>query len=248
MATSGLTTWNMTRDGIIQAAYRKLGVVADGVTASATQITNGAEALNNLIYAWHADGMPLWAIKEFVFNLTQGQNAYPIGLGQTLNVPAPLKIIQAYTRDLISMTDIPMNVYTHNDYNLLATKTAQNPQGYPIHIWYEISNQNQVGTIHLWPSPDAYSQSNRTVTIVYQRPFEDFNSSTDNPDFPQHWLNALIFNLADVLSYEVGLPLMDRNLLKAQAEKAHEEALSFGTEEGSLFLMPDWITMYQDHR
>ncbi|MDE3208346.1 MAG: hypothetical protein KGL58_05855, partial [Pseudomonadota bacterium] len=148
------------------AAYRKLGVLADGVTLSPTQITNGAEALNNLIYAWHADGMPLWAIKEYTFNLTQGQNQYSIGVAQALNTPAPLKIFQAYTRDLLSSTDIPMNIYTHYDFNLLANKTPTLPEGYPIHIWYEPSNQNQIGTIHIWPSPDAYSQSNRTITIV----------------------------------------------------------------------------------
>lgn len=248
MATSGNTTWNLTRDDIINAALRKLTVSTPGYVVSSDDINNASTALNALVYAWHADGMPLWAIKEYTFNLTQGVNQYSIGVGQTFNTPAPLKVIQAYTRDLNSMTDIPMNVYTHYDYNLLATKTAENPQGYPIHIWYEPQNQNQVGTIHLWPSPDAYSQSYRTVTIVYQRPFEDFNASTDNPDFPQHWVEALIYNLADRLAPEYGLPLTDRQLLSQTAMAFHMQALSFGTEEGSLFLQPDWITYYNDRR
>jgi len=63
MATSGSYNFATSRTGIIEAALRKLQVLAEGQSANSTQLTNGAEALNFMLKAWAADGMPLWAIK-----------------------------------------------------------------------------------------------------------------------------------------------------------------------------------------
>jgi hypothetical protein len=65
------------------------------------------------------------------------------------------------------------------------------------------------------------------------------NSSSDNLDFPSYWTEAVIFGLAWRLSYEYGTPIMDRQELQKAAEFFHTQALSFGTEEGSLFFQPD---------
>jgi hypothetical protein len=62
MATSGSYDWTLSRDQIITAALRKLGVVRHGVTPSADQITYGAEQLNAMVKDWHNDGVHLWAL------------------------------------------------------------------------------------------------------------------------------------------------------------------------------------------
>ena len=46
--------------------------------------------------------------------------------------------------------------------------------------------------------------------------------------------------LAWRLAGEYGIPIQDRQLLQKEAMYFHDMAMSFGTEEGSLFLMPDW--------
>ena len=96
----------------------------------------------------------------------------------------------------------------------------------------------QLGTINLWPKP---ADATTSITIRYQRPFEDMTSSTDDIDFPPYWTEAIIFGLADRLAPEYGIPLQDRQLLTQQAERFHQTALSFGQEEGSLFFQPDYI-------
>ena len=63
MTTSGTTTFNITRDQIITSALRKLGVVAQGESATSDQISEGALALNLMAKAREADGMPLWALR-----------------------------------------------------------------------------------------------------------------------------------------------------------------------------------------
>lgn len=242
MSVSGDTTWTMNRDAIVNAAFRKIGVAVDGATASATQLVNAQEALNNLVFSLYAQGMPVWAMTTTHFTPQLGVIAYPVGLttGTQTNliIPAPLKITQAFTRDNLSNTDIPMNIYTQYNYNLLSTKVNQ---GYPVHLWYQ--PQNQTGVITIWPAPDQYTATNRSIYFVYQRPFDQFDASTDTPDFPQVWLEPLIYGLAHRLSPEFGVPLSEQDKLNETFNQLVQNALSFGTEEGAVFLQPDWVVM-----
>ena len=241
MTISGQANWNYTRDQIINAAHRKIGIAVDGATATATQLVNAQEALNNIVFSLYAQGMPVWAMTTTFFTPVLGQIAYQVGLGigtGNLNIQAPLKITQAFTRDNISNTDIPMNIYTQYNYNLLSTKINQ---GYPVHLWYQ--PQNQAGTITIWPSPDQYTATNRSIYFVYQRAFDQFNAATDTPDFPQVWIEPLIYSLAHRLAPEFGVPLTEQDKLNETANQLIQNALSFGTEEGALFLQPDWVVM-----
>lgn len=244
MAVSGDTTWTMTQAAIVNAAFRKIGVGVDGSTATATQITNANEALNNIVFSLYAQGMPVWAMSTTHFTPILGQNAYQVGLGVgagPLNIPAPLKIVQAWNLDVSNPTTpwrIPMNIYTQYNYNLLNAPTNQ---GFPIHLWYQPGNQT--GTINIWPAPDSYTVMYRQIWFVYQRPFDQFDATTDTPDFPQVWLEPLIYSLAHRLAPEFGLPLSERDKLNEEATNLINNALSFGTEEGSLFIQPDWVVM-----
>lgn len=244
MTISGQANWNYTRDQIINAAFRKLDVINDGGTATTTQQTAAQEALNNVVFTLYAQGMPVWAMTTTFFTPIKGQNAYPVGTGigtGNLNIVAPLKITQAWNLDISNPSStyrIPMNIYTQFNYNLL---NAPNNQGFPIHLWYQPGNQS--GTINIWPAPDAYTAANRQIWFVYQRPFDQFNASTDTPDFPQVWIEPLIYSLAHRLASEYGLPLSERDKLNEEANALITNALAFGTEEGSFFIQPDWVVM-----
>lgn len=242
MPTSGTTTWNYTRDQIINAAWRKIDVLNQGETPTSLQQVAAQEALNNIVYTLYAQGMPLWAMTQMPITLIAGQATYNLGIGQTINVPAPLKVVQAWSHDDNQDQDIPMNIYTAYNFNQLTSKMSQ---GLPIQIWYE--PLNQTGIIHLWPVPNTYSATNRTVYIRYQRPFEEFDASTDTPDFPQVWIEPLIYSLAHRLAPEYGVDPSDTSVLQQTANEMIENALSFGTEEGSMYLTPDWVTYDMGH-
>jgi len=119
MATSGTTTWEMNRNSVISSALRKLSVLPSGGSASTSQISDASDALNAMIKGFHADGMPLWAIKEYTFTTVANTSSYTIGNSQTINTPMPLKVIQAYRIEQSGATNIPLQVYNHYDYNLL---------------------------------------------------------------------------------------------------------------------------------
>lgn len=214
------TTFNLTNDEIVTAALRKLAVLGDGQAASTGQLTTGTQALNVMLKAFESRGMPLWAITETDIPLT-ATRVYTVN-------PAPLKVIQALLVSGDSM--IPLEQKSHYDYNLLGSPQAT---GTPTSFWYEVN-----GVLHVWPTPDANAITNKQVRLVGQRQFSDSITGTVL-DLPQYWLEAVIYGLAYRLSPEYGMPLQDRQLLAAEAKTFLDEALSFGTEEGSLFLQPN---------
>lgn len=231
MATSGTSVWSLQRDAVINAALRKLVAISGGSSPQTFETTSAAEALNAMLKGFQVDGMPIWAIKEYTFTTVAGQSSYDIGVGKTLNTPAPLKVVQAYRIEQSGAVNIPLNVYNHYDYNLLPQNATS---GEPVNFFYQPFST--FGTIKLWPTP---VDANTTITIVYQRPFEDMNASTDDFDSPSYWTEAIIFGLAWRLSYDYGIGILDKQDLKSAAEFFHTQALSFGTEEGSLFFQPD---------
>jgi len=82
--------------------------------------------------------------------------------------------------------------------------------------------------------------SYKQIKLTYQKPFEDFDASTDNPDFPQEWFEALKYGLATRLAGEYGVSMDDRKQLLYEAQSIKAEALGYGTEEGSFFITADY--------
>ena len=220
----------MDRDDIITAALRKLGVLPSGASPSTNQLNDGVSALNAILKAFQADGMPLWKIIAYNFTVTSGTSTYNIGPTQTLNTNKPLRVIQAL-RTPNSGVNVPMNIYTRYDFELLPNDAT----GDPVNIYYQ--PLETYGVIQLWPTPD---NSTTSITISYQSPYEDMTGASDDLDFPSEWTQAVIYNLAWALAPEYGIPPIDRSMIQKEAQYWHDYALSMGTEEGGLFIQPDW--------
>ena len=230
MTTSASTNYEADRNAIIKGALRIVGAIGQGDTPTSDQYTESAEALNQMVKAFMADGMPVWAITTTSFALVDGTSRYRIGTGQTVNTSKPLKVIQAYIRNTTSNVDTPMRIITRDDYYRLGNKSTE---GLPIQLFYH--PQNLYGDLYLFPTPDSSAATTYQIHIVYQRIYEDFDAATDTPDFPQEWHEALKYGLAARLAPEYGMPPNDRKILVQEAQMARMEALSSGTEEGSLF-------------
>lgn len=236
MALSGSYDWTLNRDQVITGALRKLAVLPSGGSASTAQTNDAAEALNALVKAFQVEGMPLWAITSYTFTVTSGTASYAIGVGQTQNTVAPLKVLQAlYT--LSGESAVPMNVYNRYDFQMLPNLSTIT--GTPVNLYYQPTagtTGEPTGTIKLWPVPD---DSTTTITLHYQRPFNDMDAAGNNFDFPSYWIQALIYNLAWSLAPEYGIPPTDRKILAQEAAFWKEQALSYGSEEGSMFFQPN---------
>jgi hypothetical protein len=228
MTTSGSTVFALTRDQIITAAVRKTGRLASSQTLTAQQITDGAQALNTLIAHFQTLGMPLWARAETTFPLTLDTPTYTIGTGLTINVPAPLKLYQAFAINDDFGTEMEVVSNFDNSNSVLTTSGSL-----PTQISYQ--PQIDAGTITIWPAPDSTAVSDVTVRIIYQRPFEMFTAAGETMDIPKEWHLPVIYELAVLLAPEWGVPLNDRQLLKKEADEWLGRVLEFGQEDGSIF-------------
>jgi hypothetical protein len=162
------------------------------------------------------------------------QATYTIGVGQSLNVPFPLKLQQAVLVNTSSNATLDMAIISIYEYNGLS---PLNSSGTPVQICYQ--PQINLGTLTVWPTPDASAALNQTVKLVFQAPFDDFVASTDTPDFPKEWHQTIIYKLAETLAPEYGIPLGDQGMIAQMADKHLQAALSFGTDESSIFFQPD---------
>lgn len=237
MTTSNQTILTMSGDDIINAAYRKLVVIGEGVTASAIQITNGRQALNNAVAEFRTLGMSLWARKTLQMVLVTSQQDYIYGMSQAgvYQIPYPLKIYTANLRQPPDFsTRIIVNPMANSDFSLLPSGAT----GVPVN--YRYTPGEDIGTISVWPIPDAGVVAGTYIEFTYQTPFQYFIASTDTPDFPEEWNNALIYQTALLLSDEVGTSTQKQQWIESQAQAHLATALSNGVEEASLLIQRDW--------
>ena len=232
MPTSSSYDWKATRADIITSALRKIGALGDWETPTTEQIAVGASALQALVKAWQADGMPLWVIKEEVIPCTAlATGKVNIGLGQFIPVAKPLRVLQAFLRR--GDIDAPVSYYDKQSFNNLTNHGAT---GTPNIVTYQ--PLLDYGVLQCYPRPDAITQASTSLVIFYQAMFEDMDSQTNDLAFPSEWVEAVIYGLAVRLAPEYGLSINERQQLKMDAKEFKDVALGFGTEEGSLYIQP----------
>ena len=219
-------SYQLTRNELIEAALRKLAVLAEGQTPSTQNYADADKALNLIIAQYRALGMPLWARAEYTFTPTTG--SYNIGSGQTLNTSFPVKMLQAYRTE--TNTKIDMDIVPKEEFNILPNGSS----GSPIKLSYQ--PYVNYGTIYLWPAPT--STNTATITLVYTRPLSYTTLSTDVLDMPEEWQQAVVYALAVALSPEWSIPLPDRQFLKQEAKEYLDNAASVGQDVGSFFVLP----------
>jgi hypothetical protein len=231
--TSGTSIYQVTRDALITASIGKLGVLAAGQSPTTEDISKAAMNLNFLVAQLRAKGIPLWARKEYTLTLST-TNSYLIGIGQTVNTPYPLKMLDAYVEAISgNNTRIPIDIIAKSEYNVLPRNSSS---GQPIKLAYQPFNN--YGEVSIWPTPDISTASTYQIVLTYQRPFEYFTASTDMMDFPEQYYLPIVYKLAVLLAPDWGIPLEDRRLLIQEAETYLKEVEEFGEEDGSIFFSP----------
>jgi hypothetical protein len=225
MATASTLTWKLSRDNIIEGALRKCGVLAKGQTPSSEDYEDCTEALNALIHFFATKGMPLW--KRTTVQIT------PVSGTKDYVVNHVWKIVQVVLSDNTSGTQIELLPKSLYDLNRLPDTTSGQPVNFTVLAGLDTA------TLRVWPTPDASVAANKKLEVVYQKEFGAFSLSTDTPDFPAYWTEALVYGLAVRIAPEYGVPLQDRQDLQQQYRQALAAAEGYGDEDGSMYWMPD---------
>lgn len=227
MATSGTATFTVTAAEIIAAALRKIGVLRAGGAATSDQSTAGMQALNLMAQAWRSKGLKTWARTSQTITLTAAKASYTIGPGGDVDIPRPLRVLGAYLR--YDGTDVPVRVIAKQEYDALADKDAA---GTTNQVFYD--SQFPLGVLYPWP---IVASTGYTLTLDLLKRIEDFNATTDTPDFPVDWYEALVYGLAMRIAPEYGKPVSKD--ITAMALQALAVAESSDFEAVSVYFVPD---------
>lgn len=211
--------FNLTRNEIIERAYRIIGKLSVGETMSAEMLQQAIIALNSMVKSWQSRNVFLWTLKDFTQTLTAGVTSYSLASSD----PPFYAIDSAYLR--IDNSDRPMDVASWRQYTDIYDKTVA---GDPTLV---ALNNAITPTMYVWPVP---SQT-RTMYFTGLVKLKDFDSAGQNPDFPVRYLEALTFGLAHKLACEYGLPIAERRELERLAQQEFGESKAGETRERAEF-------------
>ena len=149
----------------------------------------------------------------------------------TSRVVRPLRIVKdsVYRRD-IDDNDIPVELVGKTDYDLLTAKTQT---GKIIKVAYQPFLTS--GRLWTWPCADLTTD---TLRFTIERPVQDFDAATDNPDFPVEASLALVKNLAKLLAGPNGAA-DELPRLRIEAQEELDNWLDGDRENASVRFMPD---------
>lgn len=149
----------------------------------------------------------------------------------TSRIVRPLRVVKdtIFRRD-INNNDAPVSLIGKTEYDLITSKTQA---GKIIQVAYQPLLTS--GRLWTWPCADLTTD---VLRFTVERPVQDFDATTDNPDFPIEASLALIKNLAKLIAGENGAS-DELPRLRIEAREELEDWLDGDREIASVRFMPD---------
>lgn len=146
-----------------------------------------------------------------------------------------LGIHNIYVRDNDGI-DIPIDLISRKEYVDLSDKatTGRVNQAY-------FDPQRNKSLLNVWPVPDD-SFTNEYFRMYAYRLVEDFDSGTDDADFPQEWYLPLAWNLAAYIGIKYGVDPNRHQAILVVAEVLRKQVNNWDSETESIYILPDDIS------
>lgn len=189
---------------------------------------------DNTIFWTTVNGAPSGNVVTLTATTSGPANSGNAVYTYTTQMPRALSIQSARLRNNSGFDKI-MEIKPRNDYMNIPEKAIS---GSPIILAY--SPQLTKGIVYVWPAPN---QVQERIEFTYLRQIEDFDSSSDNPDFPQEWLEAITYNLAIRMAPAYGINLNSGGVsgnpdLLRQAAQYLEDMKAWDAEQPYLQIVP----------
>jgi hypothetical protein len=222
-------------------SYAKTTLSADAAAsatslsvASITGISNADQigiVLDDGTLHWDVvNGAPSGTTVTLTTGLASAASSGAYVFAYTNNITKPLRVYSAHRRDT-SGIDTELVMSSLDEYNDLSNKTSDGTV-----TQLAVRPDNAYTEMYVWPEPDDVSD---VIMFWYQRPFEDFDASTDTPDLPQEWYLTLGYMLAMHLAITYGVPDRIRSEVRNMAMLLEIDIESWDQEDASIYLQPD---------
>lgn len=226
MATSGDTTYRLVANDIIAEAFDICGIGSEGESINADMNARAMRSLNLLAKAWSASGH-LWKQTGRSVTLVAGQDDYALS-------PKPLRVVEVRRRVTSSGIDTPLNELARQDYLEQPNKASQ---ATPVSFYYD--PRSTAGALYIWPTASTAVAAAMTLQLTELQPIEDFDSTANDADFPNEWMQALSYGLAEQLALKYGVAPDVRSEISARASLYKAQLEAWDSEPASLFLQPE---------
>lgn len=215
-SSSGATTITLTSVTGVSNTYN-IGVEQDDGTMLWTTVS-GAPA-----------GSVVTLATALTDDVASGNYVY---VYQTANrVPRIIRVTDMNINNLTSASTYPIEQVARESYYNLGNRAAT---GTPSQAYVDVGLTAQ--SFFVYP---RFLYGDVIIEFTYQAPFQDFDASTDTPDFPQEFYLPLMMELASFLGPKYGVPLAERKQLFSEAMAYFDMALTSNYPEGSMFIQPD---------
>lgn len=226
MTTSGSSDFNLNANQIITEAFDICGIGSEGESISADMFDRANRSLNLLVKTW-GTRPHLWTKTAQSVPLVAGQASYVL-------TPKPMRVLSARRRVTSSSLDTPLTPLSRSDYDDIPNKATAS---IPVNFYYD--PQTTTGTLYVWPTPSVATAAAMTLELTYLRRMDDFDTTIDDADLPQEWLQALSYALASELALKYGVAPDIRAEIAQRAGMLYEALKDFDEEPNSFFLEPE---------
>lgn len=226
MTTSGVINYEPTVLEMIEGMFNILGVAQEGEALTPRMYADGLRAYNGLIQTWSASPH-LWTYTEGSLALVADQPSYVVS-------PRALRVTDCrYRRNGI---DVPMTMFSRQEYFDQPNKTSS--PSIPVNFYFDPKVAD--GTLYLWPCPSAAAAAQYTIHYTYVKFIEVATSTAQTADFPQQWVEPIMWNGAKRLmtQYPVNDPSL-MQLVLGQAAEYEANLRRWDIEPASLFMQLD---------
>lgn len=180
----------VTATTMILKALRLLGEKGPGDTLTTNEQTDYLYDLNSMMDSWQTERLLVYQILTTTFALTGGDPSYTIGSGGDINIARPLRIEGALIRNAQN-ADSGVEILGADAWRRIVIKT-NNGNSYPEFLYYDNANASGLGTIYLYPQP----QAGLTLVLDTWQVLQSFSAVSTALTLPPGYQRAIEYNFA----------------------------------------------------
>lgn len=203
-----------TARNIIEGAMKILGAIASGESASASEISEGLDTLNELIESLSTESLIIQAITKETFTCTPNRQVHTLGPGGDFDTDRPIDIKRIIYQDPANAGfELPIKIRQFAEYAEFVDKLVDSTIPYEVYIetGYPLMN------LYFWPVP-----SNASKAVIWsEKIIQSFASASTDVSLPPGYLRMLKYNLAMELAPEFGLSMTPEAMEIAMSSKGN---------------------------
>lgn len=182
----------------INAAFRLIGVLAEGETPSAEMSQDGLSALNQMVDSWNTERLSLFNTQDQMFTWEAGVITKTLGpTGNFIGNRPILLDDSTYYRDPGTNVSFGIKFINQQQYDGIAVKTVTST--YPQVMWINMEYPNITMTVYPKPTRELEWHFISVDEIT------QFTSLADTVSLPPGYLRAFKYNLACEIAPEFGV-------------------------------------------